>query len=72
MPNQWGHNQEIRIYKCCDGFCIISQNGDNRADIGKKATRSERHGNSITIKDFGDQFSRNVLDGKSHNHMCTF
>lgn len=38
-----------------------------RAVIGKKATRREGHGNSITIKDFGDQFSRNALDGKSHN-----
>jgi hypothetical protein len=38
-----------------------------RADMGKKATRREGHGNSITIKDFGDQFSGNALDGKSHS-----
>jgi hypothetical protein len=38
-----------------------------RDAIGKKAIRREGHGNSITIKDFGDQFSRNSLDGKSHS-----
>lgn len=38
-----------------------------RTDIGKKELLGERHCNSITIKDFGNQFSRNALDGKSHN-----
>ena len=38
-----------------------------RDAIGKKAIRREGHGNSITIKDFGDQLSRNSLDGKSHS-----
>ena len=38
-----------------------------RDAIGKKAIRREGHGNSITVKDFGDQFSRNSLDGKSHS-----
>lgn len=57
------------IYKCYYGFCSIYQNGDNKGRYRKKAIRREGHGNSITIKDFGDQFSRNSLDGKSHSPL---
>ncbi|MEJ7642300.1 MAG: hypothetical protein WKF36_08930 [Candidatus Nitrosocosmicus sp.] len=35
--------------------------------VWEKKLLGEMHYNSITIKDFGVQFSRNASDGKSHN-----
>jgi len=43
----------------------LAKNDDNEGLIGQKL--GERHGNSITLEDFGGQISRDASDGKSHN-----
>ena len=44
---------------------VLAKNVDNEGHIGQKL--GESHGNSITLEDFGGQFSRDASDGKSHN-----